>query len=157
MSPDTVTAGDLASLRCFAHLGSSVLERMAGCGRRRDVAAGERLAAEGDEADRFYAVVDGRLAIAVRRRSGGELIVGTVEPGELAGFSWYLAPHRWRFDVVAAGGSTVVDFDAAGVRAVLGEHPDAALEITRRLADMLAHRLESARLQLMDLYGRAPD
>ena len=71
---------------------------LAGCAKNRRFEAGEYLTREDEEADRFFLVRNGRVALRVRGAREGALTILTVGPGEMVGWSWMVAPHRYRFD-----------------------------------------------------------
>lgn len=114
---------------------------------------GERLFAEGREADRCYLVIDGHVDIEVHVPHRGAAVVATVGPDELLGWSWLLPPHRWRFDATARTRVLAVALDAAAVRAACDVDPGLARLVERRVILTMTGRLEAARHQLLDLYG----
>jgi hypothetical protein len=66
----------LRALRVFRFLPGPELEGLARAVLRRELRAGEVLIREGDEGDRFYAVVDGGLGVTVHGVPAGRLVRG---------------------------------------------------------------------------------
>ena len=60
-------------------------------------AAGEILFREGQPADRLYLVHDGQVALETHVPAKGDVLVATVSPGQLLGWSWLVAPFVWHF------------------------------------------------------------
>jgi CRP/FNR family transcriptional regulator, cyclic AMP receptor protein len=114
----------------------------------------ELLAKEGTEADLFYAVLEGKVALEIGSGDRPVLTVQTVGPGEVVGWSWLVPPHRWRFDARALKPTHVVELDGDVVRRVLRQHPAWGFQFMVRFMPVLAERLENTRVQLLDIYAR---
>ncbi len=120
----------------------------------RSYAVDETIAREGTEADVFFLVVDGKVALELEAADRPPITVQTVGPGELVGWSWLVPPHRWRFNVRALKPTRMLVLDGGVVRRTLHAHPDQGYEFLIRFVPVLAERLENTRLQLLDIYGR---
>ena len=81
-------------------------------------------------------------------------MIATVHAGEVLGWSWMFAPHRWHFDVLARRIDRTIAIDAAQLRTACRADHELGFEITYRLAGVIASRLEATRQQLMDVYGQ---
>ncbi len=117
--------------------------------------AGEYLFHEGEDANRFYAVRHGRVALEVHIPGRGGATIQTVGPGEVIGWSWLFPPYRWHFDARALDLTRALAFDAVCIRTKCEADHSLGYELMKRLARVFTQRLEASRLQLMDIYGRA--
>ena len=144
----------LAEHTFFRDMAPQALGLLAGCGRNVHFEAGQYIAREGDEANTFYALRRGRVAVQVHSPERGALVVQTLRIGDVLGWSWLFPPHQWRFDAVAMEPTSAVEFDGACLRGKC--ESDAAIGFTfvRRFAQVIVQQLEAASLQLMDVYGR---
>jgi CRP-like cAMP-binding protein len=79
----------------------------------------------------------------------GRMKIETIGMGELLGWSWLFPPYRWAFRAVATSPVEAFEFDAATVRACCASDPGLGYELTRRLARLVAKRLQATRLRLM--------
>lgn len=129
---------------------------IAGCGKNVQFDTGQLLAKTGDPADRFFAIRHGRVSIELQSAERGPLILQTVEAGEIVGWSWLFPPHRWKFDVRAVEAVRAISFDGECLRGKCERDPAMGYDFMKRFAQVFMERLESARLQLLDLYGSAP-
>jgi len=77
------------------------------------------------------------------------MIIETIGMGELLGWSWLFSPFRWAFGAVAVGPVEAFEFDAAAVRARCASDPALGHELTQRVAQVLAHRLQATRVRLI--------
>lgn len=146
---DTLIVGSPA----FSGLDQGQLELIAGCGRNVVHTAGSRLFREGDPADTFFLVRRGVVALDAYVPGRGEVTVETVGPGEIAGWSWLVAPHRWHFTGRAVEPVRAVEFDGACLRTKCEQDPLLGYDLLTRFAQLLVERLQATRLQLMDVYG----
>lgn len=145
----------LADHRFFAGLEPRLIDKVAEMATVVDFRAGTRIARSGTDASILHAVLAGRAGIELSAADRAPLLVATVHRGEVVGWSWYIEPHRWHFDVVALDDLRTVAIDGALLRdACVADH-ELGYHIGRRLAHVLASRLEATRIQLMDVYGRA--
>ena len=144
----------LAEHAFFRDLTPQALDLLAGCGKNVHFDAGQYIAREGDQADTFYALRRGRVAVQVHSPEGGPLVVQTLGVGDVLGWSWLFPPHQWHFDAVAMESTSAVEFDGACLRGKCESDVAIGFGFVRRFAQVIVQQLEAARLQLMDVYGR---
>jgi CRP/FNR family cyclic AMP-dependent transcriptional regulator len=142
----------ISTMPTFAGLPEEQLARVAGCGRNRRFAAGEEVAREGQAADTFYAIREGRVALEVES-PGRRLRIGTISEGAVLGWSWLFPPYRWSFDARALTPTAAIEFDGACLRGKCEEDKELGYELMRRFAAIILDRLQSTRVQLLDVYG----
>jgi CRP/FNR family transcriptional regulator, cyclic AMP receptor protein len=132
----------------------SVLEQLAAtCATELSVQAGEPLCREGDPADGFFEILDGVVALEVVVPGRDALLIETLHDGDLLGWSWLYAPHRWQFDARATLPCELRRFDGACVRAACDADPALGYAFMQRFAAVMVERLQATRLQLLDVYG----
>lgn len=154
MSDDTTTLHDLLSSHpFFAGMPRSAIDTIERSATLAEHPAGSWIARAGDTADRFHAVVDGRAAIELSAGGREPLVVATAHAGDVVGWSWFVEPHRWRFDVIALDDVRTIAIDAAALRSACEADHELGYRIAHRLARIIAGRLESTRHQLVDVYG----
>jgi CRP/FNR family transcriptional regulator, cyclic AMP receptor protein len=69
-----------------------------GCASNVRFNAGELLCHEGREANTFYLIRAGKVALEVYFPGRGSVPMETVGTGEMLGWSWLIPPYRWGFD-----------------------------------------------------------
>ncbi len=84
---------------------------------------------------------------------GGSLVLDTIGPGEVLGWSWLFPPYRWHFDARAVDDVRAIALDGACLRGKCEQDPQLGFELVRRFAQLVLDRLQSTRLRLVDLYG----
>jgi CRP-like cAMP-binding protein len=145
----------LAEQPFLAGLSDARLDRLARCTRTTVLAAGHRVFREGGHADRFWLVRTGYVHLETHVPGRGDVIVETLGPGAVLGWSWLFPPYRWHFGAVAVEPTFVVEFDGTAVRRACEADPMLGYELTRRLVEVVVDRLQKTRLRLLDLY-KAP-
>lgn len=145
----------LADHEFFAGMDPRLIDKIAGIATLAEFPAGTWIARSGTDAGTLHAVIEGRAGIELTAADRAPLLVATVHPGEIIGWSWYVEPHRWHFDVVALDDLRTVAIDGALLRARCVADHELGYRIGRRLTRVLASRLEATRHQLMDVYGHA--
>ena len=139
----------------FAGLDPEYLTLLTGCASNAVFPADAFLFREGDPAETFFLIRDGRVSLEIAAPSSGALVVQTLGAGDVVGFSWLFEPHRWEFDGRAVERVRAVRMDGACLRGKCEADPHLGYELMRRFAGLAVNRLQATRLQLMDVYGRA--
>jgi CRP/FNR family transcriptional regulator, cyclic AMP receptor protein len=130
------------------------MELITGCAANRTFDPDEYLAREGEEANSFYLVRSGTVAVELRTSSQNTVRVTTVSDGEILGWSWLVEPHRWRFDARAVTPVRAFALDGACLRRKTQTDHEFGYQLLRRFAALIQQRLEAACLQLADMYGQ---
>jgi CRP/FNR family cyclic AMP-dependent transcriptional regulator len=141
-----------ADVPLLADLEPSALALVAGCASTARFAAGEYMAREGAPADTFYAVREGLVALQLQAPARA-IVIETLGPGQVCGWSWLFAPHQWQFDVRAVEPVRALAFDAACLRGKIEADDALGYALMRRFAPVMLERLQATRLRLVDVYG----
>lgn len=128
------------------------IELMVGCAKNVRYNPGEYLFHEGDEADMFYFIRDGKLAMEVFRPNKGAIIFQTLSSNDVLGWSWLIAPYVRHFDCKATETTRVIALDGNCLRKKCEEDHDFGYDIMNRFVKLMEDELMALRLQLMDIY-----
>jgi CRP-like cAMP-binding protein len=132
----------------------AVRERLAACTQAVRFDEGAYLLRQNAPAKTFYLIEAGQVEIKIAGATTGHASLETLGAGEAVGWSWFLPPHRWHFDAVARVPTEVLAVDADCLRSAMDADSDVGYAITRGLLEVVAQRLQAARMQLSDLYGQ---
>jgi CRP-like cAMP-binding protein len=143
----------LAEQPFFQELPPRYVQLLGGCASNTRFDAGQLIFRQGEEADQFYLLRHGRVAIEIHAPGRGPLTVQTVGEGEVLGWSWLMHPHRWHFDARAVTLVRALALDGKCLRTKCEEDHDLGYEFLKRFAQIIVQRLEATRLQLLDVYG----
>ncbi|MCX4572682.1 Crp/Fnr family transcriptional regulator [Streptomyces sp. NBC_01571] len=115
---------------------------------------GARLFDEDGEADRFWLLRRGEVALDVRLSGRQpEAVVETLGPGQLLGWSWVCPPYRWHLGARAVTGVEALEFPATDVLALCAADPELGYALMRQFTGVVAERLQATRIRLLDLYA----
>jgi CRP/FNR family transcriptional regulator, cyclic AMP receptor protein len=145
----------LAGHDFFDGLDARLVDRVADLATIAAFPAGTMIAHTGSPAGVFHAVLEGRAGIEMVAADRAPLLVATAHPGDVIGWSWFVEPHTWHFDVVALDDLRTVAIDGGLLRVACATDHELGYQIASRLTRVVASRLEATRHQLMDVYGRA--
>ncbi len=135
-------------------MNQSQIETIAGCASNARFETGQYLFREGEEANQFYILRKGRIAIEAASPTRDPIVIHTYGDGEILGWSWLVPPYRWRFSGKALELTRVLMLDGKCLRGKCERDHDLGYELLKRFADILASRLDAARLQLIDMYDK---
>lgn len=113
----------------------------------RTVRRGEVLAREGEEGDRFWVIVSGKVKLGHTAVDGRESLIAVLGPGEIVGELSVYDPGPRTATATVLAPSTMLELDRARFLEVLSEHPNLA----RQLLRSLAQRLRRTNVALADL------
>jgi CRP-like cAMP-binding protein len=143
----------LAQVPFFEGMGEDELALIAGCGRNVHFDTGETIFRQGDAADTFLVIRHGAVAVGNFVPPRGELVIETLEAGDLLGWSWLFPPYRSHFDARALSAVRATQFDGACLRDKCAADPAFGYDLMSRFAQVLIERLQWTRLRLLDIYG----
>ena len=138
-----VTASVLAGQRILVGLKADQLDALAAIASDVMFPAGHRIFAEGGPAGSFWLIASGYAALDVQVPGESPVIIGTVGIGGLLGWSWLLPPYQWAFGAVCVTEVRAFEFRAAAVRDRCAADPDLRHELTQRMFQVIAERLQS--------------
>ncbi|MET9443483.1 cyclic nucleotide-binding domain-containing protein [Streptomyces sp. NPDC006610] len=129
--------------------------RLMELGREVSFPEDTRIFEPGGAADRFWVIRSGAVSLYQQVTSLHRVTVAGLGAGDLLGWSWLFPPHQWDFGAEAFSPVRAYEFEARPVLAVCEEDPRLGLTLVRLVAEILAHRLETTRGQLLEQYAAA--
>lgn len=152
-----VTMRDVLAAHPFlAGMPEAWLEALSRQAKRSPRHAGARLFHEGSPARHFWLIDQGTVALDMHLPGRGDVVVETLGPGTVVGWSWMFPPHTWHFGATAVTETQATEFDAAGVLRLCENEPALGYDLSRRFMAVLLDRLQATRVRLLDLYGPVP-
>jgi len=133
----------------LAGLSDQQLDRLSMWGHTTIFHSGSRLFTEGGRADRFWLVDDGHVQLSTTVPGRGDVVVETLGPGAVIGWSWLFPPYRWQFTGTAQDLVHAVALDGPGVRELCANDPALGYELMRRFTGVIAERLQHTRARLL--------
>lgn len=138
----------------FAGAPAGLIRLVAGCARNHIFHAGEYLFHEGEPANEFFLIREGKVALEIKAPAHPAIVFETLAVGDFAGSSWLIPPYRWVFDARAVELTRTTGIDAACLRGKCEADHDLGYEMMKRFLPALVKRLQATRLQILDVYGK---
>jgi CRP-like cAMP-binding protein len=121
--------------------------------REEQFKAGEMLFREGEPANQFYLIESGRVALETHDLRDGTTPVQNVGAGEVVGWSWLFSPFAWHFQARAVEPTTAIVLNGGHLLAAAERKPAFGYDLMKRVAQVVIHRLQVTRKQLLALEG----
>jgi CRP/FNR family cyclic AMP-dependent transcriptional regulator len=144
-----VTASGLVTQRFMRGMQAGHLDALARAASEVTFPAGHRIFADGKYADKFWLIESGYVALDVLVPGEGLAVIGRIGIGGLVGWSWLLPPYQWAFGAVCVTEVKAFQFNAQAVRELCAADPALSDELTRRLFQVVAGRLQDTRTRLI--------
>jgi CRP/FNR family cyclic AMP-dependent transcriptional regulator len=136
----------------FVDMPAQHMETVVGCVSNVRFEAGNCIFREGEEANHFYLIREGKVALRIHSERRGPLTILTLCEGEILGWSWLFPPYRWKFSARAMEGPRAFAVDGKCLREKAERDHALGYELLKRFAHVVEERLEATRLQLLNVY-----
>ena len=133
------------------------IDFVSGCTKNVRFKEGEFIFREGDQADRVLLIRSGKVALELDGAQRGVIVLETVQPGSVLGWSSIFPPHRWEMDARAVRDTLLFSIDGKCLREKLEKDHSFGYAFTRMMLRVVHRRLERMRLQQLDLYRSDDD
>jgi CRP/FNR family transcriptional regulator, cyclic AMP receptor protein len=147
--------GVLAGHPFFSRMDPRYVELAVGCASNVRFNAGELIFRQGHEAEHFYLIRAGKIALEMPVPGRGSVTIQTLGAGEILGWSWLVPPYKWRFDGRAAETTRAIVFDGNCLRKKCEEDHELGYELQKRVIAILGEHLDATRFRLLDIYSDA--
>ncbi len=137
----------------FKGLKKEYLDLIVGCAKNVFYKPGEFIFREGEEANEFYVIRDGKVSLEFSSPGKEPIVIQTLEDGEVLGWSWLVPPYYWHFSARAIEPTRAIALDGKCLRTKCEEDHNLGYELLKRFVTIVEQRLQATRIQLLDLYG----
>jgi CRP/FNR family transcriptional regulator, cyclic AMP receptor protein len=118
------------------------------CAMRSHFQAGELIFREGDTANRFYLIEQGKVALEASTL-GQPVRIDEIGDGDLLGWSWLFPPYAWHFTARAIENTSAIFFYGTVLREYCERDHSLGFELFRRMSAVMLRRLQGARQKLL--------
>jgi len=112
---------------------------------------GQYIFREGDPANRFYLVEQGRVSLESHRKDEAPVRIQVIGPGDVLGWSWLFPPYYWHFDARALEPTSAIFFYGTRLREQCEQDHDFGFEMMKRMTQVVIQRLQAARRQMVSV------
>ena len=121
---------------------SEFLNHLEEVAREVNFAEGDIILREGHYADRFYLICEGTVCLESGSNGSPGIVIQTVGPGDVLGWSWLYPPYEWHFTARATAPCHAVELNAASLLVRAEEDRTFGYELMKRLSRYLIQRLQ---------------
>jgi CRP/FNR family cyclic AMP-dependent transcriptional regulator len=141
----------LAAQPFFKGLPEPLLKILAREAMPAEFKAGEQIFFEGGPANRFYLIGSGEVELQSQTGSEHEpIVVETIGPGSMLGWSWLFPPYYWHFDARAITPVKAVFFYGTRLREECQVNQEFGYELMKRVSAVVIERLQATRRHLVE-------
>ena len=134
-------------------LQSHHIKLLADCAMAKRFEVGDFLFRQGEFANRFYLIEEGRVVLEALDSEGSCVVIDEVGTGKLVGWSWLFPPYIWHFNARATEPTTALFFYGTILREYCTKDPSLGFEFFKRMSQVMVERLQSARAQLLNRHS----
>lgn len=127
----------VAGQRFFEGLTTRQIELLAGLAMEIQFENGQQIFHQGDPANRFYLILEGRVELELETGSHGVISVRSLGRGDHVGWSWLFSGGSFHVNARAAESTRAIFFYGTRLRQYCEDDHDLGYEIMRRMAETL--------------------
>lgn len=148
MNPQTL-AQAVAAHPFLMALNEHHIQLLADTASRTTFEAGQPIFREGETANRFYLIEDGKVALEAAGKGGEPVTIDVIGAGDLLGWSWLFPPFVWHFSARAVEPTNAIFFYGTVLREYCDADPSLGFELFKRMSEVMIKRLQSARTRVL--------
>jgi CRP/FNR family cyclic AMP-dependent transcriptional regulator len=147
---NTQTAKIIAGHAFLKDLDPHQQRLLADCAMEKTFQEGELIFREGDPANRFYLLLEGKVVLESYVKDRGRVEIQTIQGGDVLGWSWLLPPFYWQFDARAVEPTKAIFFYATPLREEAENDHEFGYELYKRISQVMLRRLQATRRLLLE-------
>lgn len=145
----------LSAHKFFSEFSDDILEFLSDSSSARAIKKGQILFRQGETADRFYVIRNGRISVQMPAIMGPTLEIQSLGKDQVLGWSWLISPYQWTFQTKADEDSELLQFDGTAILARCEQESKFGYELLKKFAGLMSVRLDAARQKMMDEWNPA--
>jgi len=145
----------LSTHEFFTEFSDDILKFLCECSSTNEIKKGHILFRQGESANKFYVVRNGRISIEMPAIMGPTLEIQTLDMDQVLGWSWLISPYQWNFQTKAEEDTELLAFDGTAILERCEQEPKFGYELLKKFAGLMSVRLNVARQKMMDEWNPA--
>ncbi len=133
----------------FFGLEPAHLDMIAECASGLDLDTDHVLFREGEPANAFYLIEQGRVAVEAHVPGDGNVLVQVLGPGDVLGWSWLFPPFSWHFQARTLEPVRAVKLDGGHLLGLAEKNKEFGYRLMKRVARVVIQRLQSTRKKML--------
>lgn len=141
----------LATHPFFKDFPEKHLRVLVGCAKNVRFEEGQMIFREEQEANCFYLIRHGKVALEISYPGRGSIHLQTKESGDILGWSWAVPPYYWVHDARALELTRAIVLDGICMRARCEEDHQLGYEMLKRFSHIMQQDLTIMRMRLAEM------
>lgn len=112
---------------------------------------GDWLFRQGDPANRFYLILEGKVMIESEVKELGMVPIRTLGPGDDLAWAWLFPPYQMHFSACAIEPVRAIFFYGSRLREKCETNHELGYQLMKRVAEMVVRNLNATQQRLMEL------
>ena len=137
----------------LAGMNRTQLALLTDCAMGAHFKPGQVIVREGEVANRFYLIESGKVILESGEDFGEPVVVETIGPGDLLGWSWMFPPYLWHFTARAIEPTETIFFYGTILREYCERDPSLGYQLFKRMAPVMLRRLQAARKKMLAMHA----
>jgi CRP/FNR family transcriptional regulator, cyclic AMP receptor protein len=134
----------------FKGLTAAHLQLLTDSAFERRFEKGQMIFHEGSPANRFFVILEGKVALESEVKERGTVVIQTLGPGEDLGWSWLFPPHFLHFGARAVEPTRTIFFFGTRLREQCEQDHELGYQLMIRIAEVTSRRIQAMQQRLME-------
>jgi CRP/FNR family transcriptional regulator, cyclic AMP receptor protein len=133
----------------FKGLNEHLIQLVADSTMEMQFKPGDLIYRQGDPANRFYLILEGKVLIESEVKERGVIPIRTLGPGDDLGWAWLFPPHRMHFNARAIESTRAIFFYGTRLLEKCETNHELGYQLMKRVAEAVVHNLNATQQRLM--------
>jgi CRP-like cAMP-binding protein len=116
--------------------------------------SGQWIFRQGDPANRFYLILEGKVLIESEVKKHGRIPIRTLGPGDDLAWAWLFPPYYMHFSACAIDPTRAIFFYGTRLREQCEENHELGYQLMKRIAEVVVQNLNATQQRLMECTTR---
>ena len=134
----------------FSGLSGRHLQLLADSAMEIQFKAGEWIFRQGDPANRFYLILDGKVLIESKVKERGMMPIRTLGPGDDLAWAWLFPPYYMHFSACAIEPTRTIFFYGTRLREQCDANHELGYQLMKRIAKVVVQNLNATQQRLLE-------
>jgi CRP/FNR family transcriptional regulator, cyclic AMP receptor protein len=137
----------------LAGMNRTQLALLTDCAMAAHLKTGQVILREGEFANRCYLIETGKVVVESGGNFSEPLVIETIGPGDLLGWSWMFPPYVSQFTARAIEPTTAIVFYGSILREYCEKNHSLGYELLKRISAVMVKRLQAAHKQMVSIHS----
>jgi CRP/FNR family transcriptional regulator, cyclic AMP receptor protein len=132
----------------FKGLNEHLVQLLADSAMEMQFKPGDWIYRQGDPANRFYLILEGKVLIESEMKEHGMIPIRTLGPGDDLGWAWLFPPHYMHFSACAIGPTRTIFFYGTRLHEKCDANHELGYQLMKRVAEVVVRNLNATQQRL---------